>query len=1217
MFTGNTTHNANSYFNSNVYTAGNIVANANVYFTTNANIYASGNVIANGNSYFNSNIYTQGNIVANANVYFTTNANIYTSGNVVANGNVYFSANISANTDLGNTTFGNVNSNVSYSVFTIANTGIYVGANSTANLGLISNWQLQGNINGNISNATPGATIIALGNGGWGFGNTLHYFQSVRLATTANLLATYANGPGGNGIGSTLTYNSGNGTYTALVVDSVATNVNDRILVQYQTSNAFNGIYVVSNVGSNTYNWVMTRSTDYNQPNEILGSDIFNVTAGVLYQNQSFTQQNYAPVVGVSPIVFSAGGVTNLQTVTTAGNTTNVGITIANTLNTSYSNIQALVVTGGTGLNGNIVANSGFVTFNQALSVYANISSVFDNTDVSVTPAIGSIPTAVSAVASGNNWYVAAGGPINLPPSGGGAYLLRSQNLTNWQIVLQDVAPTWTSVKFLNNQFVYTRYYGSTGVFISNDNGNTFGSAGAGAPSYSRTIDWDGANYCAVFTPSQTSGAIARATPGVGAQLTSSTTWLNALSTTPLLFNILYNGSGIWMTVGQSGAVYTSTTGGSSWTTRTSNVTANLTSVAWTGRTFVAGGNVGTLITSTDGNNWSNLSFPSTANITSMAYNTVFNTLYAVTDTGGNIYRSTNQGVSWTTDSSGNLGSVYLASIYSSGDQMFFGGGNTANSSAYFPIVYRYKNFGGYVSTDSSVFKIYGGSANYILSTDGAGDLNWVPIPGGQFIANGNSSVAVYGNSNVTVSVGGNANTATFTTSAFITNGNVVAIGTGDFSGGNTSNANGYYFGNGSYLTGVPITNGNSNVVVYSNANVTISSNGISNTFIMAGNRAWLGYDSVGSGTVYANSYSPAPLTIVSSTTATQATQINLMQIGGGAGAGSQIDFYTYLSAGNPLPGSRIGSVDDGNYSANYSISTKTPGSPANTLVQRLVVTGSGNVIIANGVSFSTNNYLAVTRGATINTTQTDEYIKIGGNTAGNAGYAVVLGISSSNTTYAGLRWSKAQQSEVWFLGTDNSSANGNIILNGRGGTYATITDGAGNVLNSNLIVSTGAIFNNGFFSSYPQYVARAAQTTIPNSTDTSVAWTFADYNSLGSIVTANAGGNTCIFQNSSGRALTVSISYQVAWAANTSGARVGWVNVGNALSSGNRFGTTNLPTSPDFTVINGTTIIRFNPGDTWQLGIWQNSGSGQGQGGAYSGLSANNSTKLTLTILG
>ena len=65
---------------------------------------------------------------------------------------------------------------------------------------------------------------------------------SCRVATTANLSATYSNGST-VGVGATLTASS-NG---AITLDGVSPVVNDRILVKDQSTVAENGIYIVTN----------------------------------------------------------------------------------------------------------------------------------------------------------------------------------------------------------------------------------------------------------------------------------------------------------------------------------------------------------------------------------------------------------------------------------------------------------------------------------------------------------------------------------------------------------------------------------------------------------------------------------------------------------------------------------------------------------------------------------------------------------------------------------------------------------------------------------------------------------------------------------------------------------------------------------------------------------------------------------------------------------
>ena len=81
--------------------------------------------------------------------------------------------------------------------------------------------------------------------------------DSVRVATTANLTATYSNGT--SGVGATLT---NSGTQAAITIDSIVLVSGDRVLVKDQASALQNGIYTVTTVGTASTNWVLTRATD-------------------------------------------------------------------------------------------------------------------------------------------------------------------------------------------------------------------------------------------------------------------------------------------------------------------------------------------------------------------------------------------------------------------------------------------------------------------------------------------------------------------------------------------------------------------------------------------------------------------------------------------------------------------------------------------------------------------------------------------------------------------------------------------------------------------------------------------------------------------------------------------------------------------------------------------------------------------------------------------
>ena len=81
---------------------------------------------------------------------------------------------------------------------------------------------------------------------------------NARVATTANLTATYSNGTAG--VGATLT---NSGTLAALVIDTVTLSAGDTVMVWNQTTQTQNGLYTVTIPGSGSVAWVLTRSTTF------------------------------------------------------------------------------------------------------------------------------------------------------------------------------------------------------------------------------------------------------------------------------------------------------------------------------------------------------------------------------------------------------------------------------------------------------------------------------------------------------------------------------------------------------------------------------------------------------------------------------------------------------------------------------------------------------------------------------------------------------------------------------------------------------------------------------------------------------------------------------------------------------------------------------------------------------------------------------------------
>lgn len=134
----------------------------------------------------------------------------------------------------------------------------------------------------------------------------LHIHASVVAASTANLTATYDNGT--SGVGATLT---NSGTQVALVIDGVTLSVSNRVLIKNQTAALENGIYTVTDTGSGSTNWILTRATDFNSSAEIQGGDFVFVTGGTAYDNTGWVQTSTGVTVGTTAIVwdqFSGAG---------------------------------------------------------------------------------------------------------------------------------------------------------------------------------------------------------------------------------------------------------------------------------------------------------------------------------------------------------------------------------------------------------------------------------------------------------------------------------------------------------------------------------------------------------------------------------------------------------------------------------------------------------------------------------------------------------------------------------------------------------------------------------------------------------------------------------------------------------------------------------------------------------------------------------------------
>lgn len=126
-------------------------------------------------------------------------------------------------------------------------------------------------------------------------------YTACLAGTTAPLTATYSNGTAG--VGATLT---NAGAMSALSIDFVTLAVGNRVLVKDQASDFQNGIYVVSSIGSDSTNWVLTRATDYDVPSEIVQYGVVLVNQGLANAGRLFYETEPGPfTIGTSSIDFS------------------------------------------------------------------------------------------------------------------------------------------------------------------------------------------------------------------------------------------------------------------------------------------------------------------------------------------------------------------------------------------------------------------------------------------------------------------------------------------------------------------------------------------------------------------------------------------------------------------------------------------------------------------------------------------------------------------------------------------------------------------------------------------------------------------------------------------------------------------------------------------------------------------------------------------------
>ena len=307
--------------------------------------------------------------------------------------------------------------------------------------------------------------------------NNINYHAAALWATTADLgSVTYNNGA--SGVGATIT---NAGTQATLVIDGhtfTATDVTNavRVLVKNESNAAYNGVYTVTNQGSVSTNWVLTRATDYDQTgtgtNEIAPGDYIFVVNGTTNANTAWIQST--PL----PITIGTTGINFIQVAGTGTYTAGTGLTLsANQFSITNTAVTAASYGSSTAIPSFTVNAQGQLTAastNAVIAPAGTLSGTTLNATV-VSSSLTSVGTIATGVWQGTTIATGYGGTgLTTFTSGGAVYATSTSALTTGTL------PTTSGGTGLN---AYT-----TGDIIYASATNTLSRLAAGTNGYVLTL---------------------------------------------------------------------------------------------------------------------------------------------------------------------------------------------------------------------------------------------------------------------------------------------------------------------------------------------------------------------------------------------------------------------------------------------------------------------------------------------------------------------------------------------------------------------------------------------------------------------------------------------------------------------------------------------------------------------------------------------------------
>jgi hypothetical protein len=201
--------------------------------------------------------------------------------------------------------------------------------------------------------------------------------------------------------------------------------------------------------------------------------------------------------------------------------------------------------------------------------------------------------------------------------------------------------------------------------------------------------------------------------------------------------------------------------------------------------------------------------------------------------------------------------------------------------------------------------------------------------------------------------------------------------------------------------------------------------------------------------------------------------QLNLINTGGGAGAGSAIDFYTYLlSVASANAEARIAAIDNGGYSAYLSLQTKTSGSTGtNGLVERVKIDDTFGLsavgsIACNNFYGSSTSVTGATTAASIFASSSSGQTSLGTDSGGSISIGFQANRASATSPYIDFNSSSVYvdyDARIFVSGNTGTVAGGTLTISAATVAASALFSAAGNVVGANiltagLISSTGNI---------------------------------------------------------------------------------------------------------------------------------------------------------------